>query len=269
MKKIFTEELSQVTTDEVRTFWQANPLCVSGNPFDPGSLDFFKYYDKQREEIESIEYSYVLHEYPNFSGKKVLDVGSGNGYVLAKYALEGADVYGIDITQAGVELCRKRFNLLNLNGDFRVADAQEIPFEDNSFDCVCSMGVLHHVPDTQRALDEIFRVLKPGGRLIVMFYYKHSAKYQFKYRIWSLFTGKTMQQLVNEFDGMGNPKGVVSSKSELRKRLSKFSQIEMNIGYLTNDDIILRGARFFPKNIFKHFESLIGWNLYAKAIKPS
>ena len=94
-----------VTTEEVRNFWQANPLSSNGILHELGSQEFFKEYNKQREVIESIEYSYQLHEYVNFKNKKVLDVGCGNGYVLSKYALEGADVFGIDITQAGVDLC--------------------------------------------------------------------------------------------------------------------------------------------------------------------
>lgn len=260
--------LNTVTTEEVRSFWQENPLCVAGIPFKPGTSEFFNYFDAQRETIESIPYSYALHEYRDFKGKKVLDVGSGNGYVLSKYAIEGADVYGVDITQAGIDLCKARFDLLGLSGIFQVADAQSLPFPDNTFDCVCSMGVLHHVPDTQKALDEIFRVLKPGGRLIVMFYHRHSAKYQIKYRVWSWFTGKSMQQLVNEFDGVGNPKGVVSSRSELRVRLHRFSELHMHVGFLETRDIILRGARFFPEQLFRPLASLVGWNLYCKAKKP-
>ena len=263
------QDLSAVTTEDVRAFWQANPLCVAGNPYEPGTVEFFDFYNAQREAIESIPYSYALHEYINFKGKKILDVGSGNGYVLAKYAAEGAEVFGIDITQASIDLCRKRFELLGLSGDFQIDDAQDLPFPDNNFDCVCSMGVLHHVPDTQKALDEIFRVLKPGGRLIVMFYHRHSAKYQFKYRVWSWVTGKPMQQLVNEFDGVGNPKGVVSSRKELHALLHRFSDIRMNVGFLRTSDIVLRGARFLPDRLFQPLAPLIGWNLYAKARKPS
>jgi len=263
-----TIDLDLVTTGDVRSFWEANPLCIKGNPYEPGSRGFFEFYNGQREAIESTPYSYALHEYPDFKGKKVLDVGSGNGYVLSKYAAEGAEVFGIDITQAGIELCRKRFEYLNLKGDFRVADAQEIPFPDNTFDCVCSMGVLHHVPDTQKALDEIYRVLRPGGRFIVMFYHRNSAKYQIKYRVRSLFTGKSVQQLVNEFDGVGNPKGVVYSRSELRKAISKFVDIKMYVGFLSTADIVVRGARFLPRNLFRPLAPAFGWNLYAKARKP-
>mgnify|MGYP001065270285 CR=1 FL=1 len=260
--------MENVNTDDVKIFWENNPLCVDGNPYEMGSKDFFNFYDKQREEIESLEFSYKLHEYRDFNGKKVLDVGCGNGYVLSKYASEGAKVYGVDITKAGIDLCEKRFEYLGLKGDFRVADAQALPFEDNTFDCVCSVGVLHHVPNTQRAIDEIYRVLKPGGRLIVMFYHKNSAKYRFKYRVWSWFTGKTLQQLVNEFDGIGNPKGQVYSKKDLKKMLSDFVDIKMFIGFLETRDILLRGARYLGDKLFEPIAFLFGWNLYAKAIKP-
>ncbi len=257
-----------ITTESVYDFWENNPLCATGIPHELGSREYFEYYNGLREKIESVEYSYALHEYRNFKNMKVLDVGSGNGYVLSKYASEGAEVFGVDLTETGIELCQKRFNYLGLNGDFRVADAQNLPFEDNTFDCVCSMGVLHHVPDTQRAVDEIYRVLKPGGRLILMFYHRNSAKYQFKYRVWSWFTGKSMQQLANEFDGVGNPKGAVYSKSELANVLKNFSSLKMFVGYLDSWDIVLRGGRFIPDSFFKPFAKLIGWNLYAKAIKP-
>jgi ubiquinone/menaquinone biosynthesis C-methylase UbiE len=262
-------EQTKVTTEEVRSYWQGNPLCSNIIPHPLGSKEFFEEYNALRETIESIEYSYRLHEYRDFKGKKVLDVGSGNGYVLSKYATEGAEVYGVDITPAGIDLCRKRFEYLGLKGDFRVADAQALPFDDNTFDCVCSMGVLHHVPNTQKAVDEIFRVLKPGGRLIVMFYHRNSAKYQWSYRVRSWFSGKSMTQLANEFDGIGNPKGEVFSKSELAEVLKEFKDIKMFTGFLQSEDIVVRGGRFIPDFIFKPLAGLIGWNLYAKAKKPS
>jgi len=261
-------DISEVKTEKVKDFWENNPLCAEGIPYEIGSKYFFEYYDKLREDIESIEYSYKLHEYLDFKGKRVLDVGSGNGYVLSKYATEGAEVYGVDITEAGIQLCKKRFEYLDLKGDFRVADAQSLPFDDNTFDCVCSVGVLHHVPDTEKAVTEIFRVLKPGGRLIVMFYHKNSAKYRLKYKVWSWVTGKSVQQLVNEFDGIGNPKGQVYSKKNLARLLADFTDLEMFVGFLESRDIVLRGGRYIPDRFFKPLARWIGWNLYAKARKP-
>jgi ubiquinone/menaquinone biosynthesis C-methylase UbiE len=260
--------MSNPTADEVRDFWNTNPLCARIIPFPLGSREYFEYYDPLRESIESLEYSNRLHEYRDFRGKRVLDVGAGNGYVLSKYAQEGAEVYGIDITPTAIDLCRKRFAYRNLRGDFRVAEAERLPFQDATFDCVCSMGVLHHVPDTEKAVAEIFRMLKPGGRLIVMFYHRNSAQYRVKYALLSRMQGRPIQKLVNEFDGVGNPKGAVYSRRELAQLLGAFESVKMSVGYLTGDMVLPRGGRFVPNLLLRPFAGWCGWNLYAKAFKP-
>jgi len=260
--------METVQIQDVRSFWEANPLCASAIPYPLGTKEYFKYYDSLREANESLEFSYWLHEYKDFSGKKVLAVGSGNGYVLSKYAQEGAEVYGIDITQTGIDLCRRRFELLGLRGDFHVANAEQLPFENETFDCVCSMGVLHHTPDTAKAAEDIFRVLKPAGRLIVMVYHRDSAQYRLKFPLVSLVTGKTIQQLVNEVDGLGNPKGDVYSKAELRCLLSQFKELELFVRQLRGGHLLPRGGRFVPDSLLRRFEKRWGWFLYAKGIKP-
>lgn len=261
--------MSNPSAEEVRRFWDANPLCANIIPYTIGTPEYFVYYDALREEIESLEFSYRLHEYRHFANKRVLDVGCGNGYVLAKYAQEGATVTGVDITPTAIDLCRKRFEGLGLVGDFRIAQAEQLPFGDATFDCVCSMGVLHHVPDTAKAVAEIHRVLKPGGRLIVMFYHRDSALYRLKYRLLSRWQGRPIEQLVNEFDGVGNPKGTVFSKQELAELLSAFGSLEMFVGYLIGDMVLPRGGRFLPGILLKPFAGIFGWNLYAKGRKPA
>ncbi len=260
--------MTKVTTKVVRDFWEANPLCAKAIPCQIGSREYFEYYDLLRENIESLEFSYRLHEYIKFQGKRVLDVGSGNGYVLSMYAREGAEVHGIDVTPTAVDLCQKRFKYSSLEGDFRVADAEELPFDDDTFDCACSMGVLHHVPDTEKAVSEIRRVLKPGGRLIVMFYHRNSAQYRVKYFLVSLLKKRALQQLVNEFDGIGNPKGTVFSKKELAYLLKEFDSLEMSVGYLKGAMVLPRVGRFIPEFLLSPLEKWWGWNLYAKARKP-
>src|SRR5215218_3441349 len=167
-----------VEIEDVRNYWDDNPLSSAAIPYALHTPEYFEFYDTLRELNESVEFSYRLHEYSAFAGKKVLDVGSGNGYVLSKYAREGAEVYGVDLTPAAITLCQQRFALLGLRGHFDIANAERLPFADETFDCVCSMGVLHHTPDTAAAVAEIYRVLKPGGRLIVMFYHRDSVLYR-------------------------------------------------------------------------------------------
>lgn len=174
----------------------------------------------------------------------------------------------MDLTEKAIALSKKRFELLGLKGNFKQASAENLPYASNSFDCVCSMGVLHHIENTDEALKEIFRILKPGGRVILMFYNRNSAKYQLRYRFKSFFIKKKIQELVNDFDGIGNPLGKVFSKRQIKKKLNLFSDIKIFLGYLDPGDIIPFGSRFLPKNLFKFLEKLLGWNLYAKAFKP-
>lgn len=261
--------MSTVRIRDVRSFWEAHPLAAADVPHALGTREFFDYYDRLREANETVVFSRRLHEYERFAGKRVLDVGCGNGYVLSRYAQYGAEVCGVDITHAGARLCGQRFAHLGLRGAFFVANAEQLPFESERFDCVCSMGVLHHTPDTRGAVKEVFRVLKPGGRLIVMFYHRDSAMYRLRFPLLRLTTGKTIQQLLNEVDGAGNPKGDVYSRSELRTLLADFDEIEIFPGFLEGGMLIPRGGRLIPKSVLRALERRWGWFLYAKAVKPA
>jgi ubiquinone/menaquinone biosynthesis C-methylase UbiE len=185
----------------IREFWEAHPVAAAAIPHAPGTPDYFREYDRLREANESVEFSYRLHEYRHFAGRRVLDVGCGNGYVLSRYAAEGAEAHGVDVTRTGIRLCRQRFALGRLPGRFVVGSAEELPYADGTFDCVCSMGVIHHIPDAGRAVGEFYRVLKPGGRLIIMVYHRNSAYYRLSMALSRLRTGKSLQQLVRGVDG--------------------------------------------------------------------
>ncbi|MEZ4561153.1 MAG: class I SAM-dependent methyltransferase [Thermomicrobiales bacterium] len=255
--------------DEVKSFWEAHPVAAAAVPYPLGTTEYFAHYDGLREANESQAFSAWLHEYDAFAGKSVLDVGCGNGYVLANYARAGARVTGVDLTEAAVRLARQRFVQAGLVGAFQTATAEALPFSDDSFDCVCSMGVLHHTPDTARAVAEIWRVLRPGGRLIVMFYHRDSALYRVNFRLQQLFGAKSLQQLVNEVDGIGNPKGDVYSRTELEALLENFVDLEMFAGVLSGWMVLPRGGRFLPQRLLQPLASRWGWFLYAKGRKQA
>jgi SAM-dependent methyltransferase len=198
----------------------------------------------------------------------VLDVGCGNGYVLSRYAREGARVCGVDLTDAAVRLSVARFRQERLAGEFCVGNAEELPFADGAFDCVCSMGVLHHTPDTRRAVGEVRRVLKPGGRFIGMFYHRDSLVYRGKLRARSLASGTDIETLVNEVDGPGNPKGEVYSKAELRALFEGFREPELFAGLLGGSDALRRVMRPVPRPLATWLERRWGWFLYVRAVRP-
>ena len=100
---------------------------------------------------------------------QVLDVGCGTGYTACGIAARyNAQVVGIDLSETMIESARKRARELGLEGtvEFRVADVFQLPFDDESFDVVISESVLAVLPgDKPRAIGEIVRVLRPGGRV--------------------------------------------------------------------------------------------------------
>jgi SAM-dependent methyltransferase len=95
--------------------------------------------------------------------RRVLEVGCGPGELSARIQQElGASVVAIDISARMVELARSR------GVDSRVGDVQSLPFEDSLFDCAVAAWMLYHVPEVDRALRELARVLRPGGRLVAV-----------------------------------------------------------------------------------------------------
>ena len=95
--------------------------------------------------------------------KRVLEIGVGLGADSQKFVEAGAVSYGIDLTERAVEHTRQRLSAFGLSSVLLVGDAESLDFPDEYFDLVYSWGVVHHSPNTPKAIDEIFRVLKHGG----------------------------------------------------------------------------------------------------------
>lgn len=114
------------------------------------------------------------------SGKSVLEIGPGAGGHSALFAKYGARVTSIDITEARARATQSKFRLMAERAagcGAMQGDAENLPFADDTFDIVYSNGVLHHTPDTEKAIAEVYRVLKPQGRAVIMLYCKDSWHY--------------------------------------------------------------------------------------------
>jgi ubiquinone/menaquinone biosynthesis C-methylase UbiE len=156
----------------VRRFWERTP-CGSWDASAPeGTREYFDQIEQRRYELEP--FIHRLARFDETRGKRVLEIGVGLGTDHVQFARAGAQLTGVDLTDKGIELVARRLELEDLRSDLRVADAERLPFEDGSFDVVYSWGVLHHTPDTPRAVAEAQRVLRPGGRLCAMLYSRHA-----------------------------------------------------------------------------------------------
>lgn len=113
-------------------------------------------------------------------GKNILEIGSGGGSHSSLFKRYGANMTSVDITLERVLSTANKLALVEEGSAIVVqADAEHLPFEDDSFDIVYSNGVLHHSEDTNKCIDEVYRVLKPEGRAVLMLYSRHSAQYWF------------------------------------------------------------------------------------------
>lgn len=117
------------------------------------------YQDIEGEDAREVAFRAIAAVHP----RRVLEVGSGPGELSARIAAElSAEVTAIDVSERMVELARAR------GVDARVGDVQSLPFADASFDTVVAAWMLYHVPDLDRGLTEVGRVLRPGGRLVAV-----------------------------------------------------------------------------------------------------
>ncbi|MGC9975741.1 MAG: class I SAM-dependent methyltransferase [Syntrophales bacterium] len=182
----------------------------------------------------------------------ILEVGCGMGTDALMFAREGFKVTGLDITPAHLVLAEKLFNLYNARGTFLEGNAEALPFPDNTFDCVYSFGVLHHTPDTGKAINEIRRVLVPQGRAVNMLYHKWSLN---NFVHWILQRG-----FENAREGPDSPVTHRFSRQEVRKMCAAFTSCRIEIEYLFGAgwgkvyDLI-------PRTIYFSLSRRIGWHL--------
>ena len=100
--------------------------------------------------------------------ERAMELGCGTGFFLLNLLQSGVAKKGsvTDLSPGMVKVALRNAENLGLDVDGRVADAERIPYDDNTFDLVVGHAVLHHIPDVEQALSEVLRVLKPGGRFV-------------------------------------------------------------------------------------------------------
>lgn len=160
---------------DVRAFWNTEACGSHLVEIERGTAEFYRRYRELRYRVEW--HIPVLVPFSETKGKKVLEIGCGNGADGTMFARAGADYTGVDLTEAAVDASRKHFEVLGLNGRFQIENAEALSFPDESFDFVYSYGALHHTARPDVAFSEMRRVLKNGGRAVLMLYHKHSLNY--------------------------------------------------------------------------------------------
>lgn len=209
----------------VHDFWEADS-CGEKAYLEGKDKDAYLKQTEIRYKLEP----YILEfaNFNHFKGKKVLEIGVGLGADHQKFAEAGAILYGIDLTRRAVEHTYRRFQLFGLKSNIQQADAENLPFDSDFFDLIYSWGVLHTTPETARAIEEVYRVLKPGGEIKVMIYHKYSFVGYMLWMRYALFKLKPMLSLDTIYSQyLESPGTKAYSPKEAKKLFNKFKDVQI------------------------------------------
>lgn len=214
---------------KIQDYWTKNVpgLDIATGKGTPENKDFYQGVDDFRYKYDS----YIPGLIRTFAsaGKKILEIGSGMGSDSRSIASTGAELISLDVSFDNVSFTLTGERLFGLKGEGVCGDGEYLPFKDNSFDVVYSFGVLHHTPDTQKAIREAYRVLKPQGRCVIMLYHKGYAYYVllllFGWRC--LFFRETKEQMMSKYDH--TPLSKQYSKKEAAKIFAQFKDVSFEM----------------------------------------
>lgn len=258
---------------EVRDFW--NQASCGEIYADGFSLqERYATASQRRYELEP----YIL-EFANFANAKdrdVLEIGVGMGADHENFALANPkSLFGIDLTERAIEHTRCRLKLINCTSHLEVGNAEDLKYPIESFDLVYSWGVLHHSPNTSKAIDEIHRVLRNGGLAKVMIYHKYSLigfMLWLRYGLLKLRPLRNLNYLYSHY--LESPGTKAFSVEEAYELFSDFSTVEVKT-ILSFGDLLLGevGQRhkgimlslmktLWPRGLFKILAKRFNLGLY-------
>jgi SAM-dependent methyltransferase len=161
--------------ERVREHWDRQPCDSELSEREPASREFYLDVERQRYALQP--HILECQSWIDWRGKRVLEIGAGVGTDARRMIGAGAQYTGINIDRGSTEATARGLRAFSLPGISLQRDARSLGFSAGAFDVVYSFGVLQHIPEVERAVAEIERVLRPGGELLVMLYNRSSINY--------------------------------------------------------------------------------------------
>ena len=201
------------------------------------------------------------------TGERVLEVGIGAGTDFTNLVRSGALATGVDLTEESLKLVERRLELEGLHADLRCADAERLPFPDESFDFVYSWGVIHHTPNVRAAAAEIVRVTRPGGRVCVMVYNRHSLVAAQAWLVNGLLRGRPLRTLDDVIRShIESPGTQAFTESEARELFPGLDPMTIT-PVVTPYDVRLTRSRFASRWVQQLVPSRLSWFLVVEGTK--
>jgi ubiquinone/menaquinone biosynthesis C-methylase UbiE len=249
---------------KVQQFWDADPCgsrYLGPHPVashESGKLSAAEKFEKQSRIRYALEHHILdFADFKGARGKRVLEIGVGMGADYLEWLKAGAQATGIDLSPASLDRARLRCELAGYNHDLRVADAESLPFPDNSFDLVYSYGVMHHSPDTPVCIQEARRVLKSGGEARIMLYHHPSITGLMLWLRYGIWRGKSFRRSV--YDHLESPRTKTYTRAEAVSLMRGFENVKANLVFSPGDLLLHE-----PSVRFQAWPYRLFWKLYPR-----
>ena len=264
--------------EEIQRFWNN---CPNESVKSKAAIGTPEYYSETEEDRFNIHRNFnkpFLKDAIGFNEikeQRILEIGCGIGLDAIQFARAGNEIYLMDLTLNSLKIALGRFQNEGYKAAACVGDAENLPFNDDSFDVVYSYGVLHHSPNTKGSIQEVNRVLKKNGRAIIMLYSKWSANILFRYFLhfgllkrkyfkywnWGEFLSKE-SELQSKTGNIDNPLTQAFSFRQIKNMFSQFEKVTLEKHFI--DRYQMAEARFFLRFMSKtqkaKLHKYLGWN---------
>jgi ubiquinone/menaquinone biosynthesis C-methylase UbiE len=283
-------EKIQKDQNDNASWWTSNPMTYDWDgeiKAERGTPEFYEETDRRALEAhrpfghpnfpQEEPYSRIIN-WPEVKNQRVLEIGSGMGLHSSLFAKAGARVTTVDLTSTASGLAQKRFKLNNVPASAVRGDGEKLPFRNNSFDRVWSWGVIHHSAHTDHIVQEVLRVLKPGGLFQAMVYHRHSVRYWIIGGIQhGIVKGKLFKMSLAEVNQTFTDGAIARhyTQSEMPKLLKGFEKIRCKILQEAGSDafpkvspLVRAVAPSASKRMDQWINDRFGWFLFFEARKP-
>jgi SAM-dependent methyltransferase len=265
-----------VEKQQAREQWSQDPCGARyGAKYEFATREFFDEVERHRYQ----EYAPWMPEvmgFREFEGRRLLEVGCGMGTDLLQFARGGAICTGVDLTPRSVEISSLHFGLYDMRADFVLGDGERLPFASESFDVVYSNGVLHHTPDTARAVRELHRVLRPGGVAKVMLYHRNSLYYWTEIILHRgllrghFLRGRSPEEIMSRYveysSAEARPLVKVYSRRQALSLFEPFRETKTEVEQMIREELRFLGPLVSEK-MFSRLRRSAGWNVIITARK--
>lgn len=250
--------------EKILNYWDKQPCNINHSLLEIGTKEYFIQNSEKRYFVEP--HLKDLAQFHLYQGKRILEIGCGLGADAAEFVKHGAEYIGIDISLESINLAKKRFDVLGLEGLFYNLSGDDDLSHLGKFDLVYSCGVLHHYPDIEKIIDNTYNVLVKNGEFKFLVYARNSWKYAM------------IQKGLDQYEAQaGCPYAKTYTKEEIYELLSgkfKIDRIRQAHCFMYNVEKYKQGIyelepwfQLMSEEMRQAIREYLGWHLLVKATK--